>query len=60
MFAAVQRIRVSAFSCAMNAQRIRMPRIRIVHFAFLQIREQVKGGSKERVKVQLKGDADRW
>jgi hypothetical protein len=44
----------------MNAQRIRMPRIRIVHFAFLQIREQVKGGSKERVKVQLKGDADRW
>src|SRR6476469_5568266 len=48
MLAAVQRIGVSAISGAMDAQRIGMPRIRVAQFAFLQIREQVKGRSKER------------
>jgi hypothetical protein len=48
MLAAVQSIRFSAISRAMNAQRIGMARIRVAHFAFLQIREQVKGRSKER------------
>ena len=49
MLAAVQRIRISAISGAMNAQRIGMSRIRVVRFAFLQIREQVKGRRKEPV-----------
>ena len=48
MLAAVQKIRVSAISCAMDAQRIGMSRIRVAQFAFVQIREQVKGRSKER------------
>src|ERR1700757_2971538 len=48
MLAAVQRTHVSAILRAMNAQRIGMSRIRVTQFAFLQIREQVKGGSKER------------
>jgi hypothetical protein len=48
MLAAVQRICVSAISLAMNAQRIGMSRIRVTQFTFLQIREQVKGRSKER------------
>ena len=48
MLAAVQRIRVSAISLAMNAQRIGVSRIRVADFAFLQIRKQVKGLSKVR------------
>ena len=48
MLAAVQRLRVSAIFRAMNAQRTGMSRIRVAQFAFLQIREQVKGRSKER------------
>ena len=46
MLAAVQKIRVSAISCAMDAQRIGMSRIRVAQFAFVQIREQVKGEAK--------------
>ena len=48
MLAAGQRIRISAISCAMDAQRIGMSRICVAQFAFLQIGEQVKGRSKER------------
>ena len=48
MLAAVQRIDFRALPRAMNAQRVGVSRIRVADFAFLQIRKQVKGLSKER------------
>src|SRR5258708_23430303 len=57
MLAAVQRIRIGAISCTMDAQRIGMSRIRVAQFAFLQICEQVKGRSKERDLTIFKGGA---
>jgi hypothetical protein len=48
MLAAVERIRVGVIALAMKTQRIGMSRIRVPQLTFLQIREQVKGRSKER------------
>ena len=48
MRAAIQRTHVSAILRAMNAQGIGMSRIGVTQFAFFQIREHVKGRSKER------------